>query len=177
MIRISPFTEVEKKRIESQDNPIGVFLEVWQVILGREGHTIDSYPVVIDPTGYAITKEDTSWCTQVLIDKETGNDLAKANWMMDWLNKGPSSYEMIERTPVEFVGTPNLDDGKVETIHRRYLTALNEENISTGSASALHEGMRVAYEDVLWLLYKLQDVAAKGGFSEWPDNDTTKEEK
>lgn len=64
---------------------------------------------------------------------------------------------MATTIPHAFVGTPSLDEVRVETIKEWYREALGDEDKASEVELAIfYEGQRMAFESVLALLYGVE---------------------
>ena len=91
---LEPLTDADKALIvEGADTPVGRFVLVWEVILGRYGLSLDALLFrVVTPWDYSLTYEDALWALQQVMDVED-NPLDKAQWALQWVNKGPSYHK------------------------------------------------------------------------------------
>lgn len=89
---LEPLTDADKALIvEGADTPVGRFVLVWEVILGRYGLSLDE-AIEVTPWDYSLTYEDALWALQQVMDVED-NPLDKAQWALQWVSRGPSYYK------------------------------------------------------------------------------------
>jgi hypothetical protein len=68
--------------------------KVESVVLIAHGYGLfTKYDGTIDPTAYAVPKEQWSEISELLMSVSDGDAIEKVNWALTWMNVGPSSYE------------------------------------------------------------------------------------
>jgi hypothetical protein len=66
------------------------------IILMVHGTGLYMAAASLDPTAFAIPKEQWTWISQALVDlRGTLGDVERVNLALSWMNMGPSAYEDV----------------------------------------------------------------------------------